>query len=322
MVPTMVIGSSMGSLVAAAWATGMSVGEMHERALRVRRKDIFQVAHTDVALRRMRASALYRKEPLDLLIRSIVGQRTFRNLIHRLVVNTVDIDSGMQVFWGLPGLEEAPVADAVFASCALPGILPPREIAGGFYVDGAVAENLPVRIAAATGRGPVIAVDVGSTSVLRAEVPSGGFSATYLRGLEIVMQIMMETQLKTWSGPPLLLVHPRVEHVSMFAFDQTRELLEEGHRATAAALARFEECLDEGATGIFPKKRVRIRVDRDRCVGCGTCVMHAPGVFRMDDTGKAEVIEPLQTWSPIDGSYVRNCPTYAITVRLAEPAAG
>src|SRR2546427_3437178 len=37
------------------------------------------------------------------------------------------------VFWGLDGLDEVPVRDTVFASCALPGYLPPREIRGRFY---------------------------------------------------------------------------------------------------------------------------------------------------------------------------------------------
>src|SRR5690606_35504428 len=110
---------------------------------------IFQVAHVDMALKRMRSPAVYRREPLDALIASLVGTRTFGDLARPLLINTVELNSGMQVFWGLPGLREARVADAVFASCALPGIFPPREIDGRWYVDGAVVENMPVQVAAA-----------------------------------------------------------------------------------------------------------------------------------------------------------------------------
>ncbi|HMV32787.1 MAG TPA: patatin-like phospholipase family protein, partial [Gemmatimonadales bacterium] len=151
--PGLVVGSSMGSLIAAAWASGMSIPEMTERGLAVRRKDIFQVAHVDMALKRMRAPAVYRREPLDALIDSLVGARTFDQLPRPLLINTVELNSGMQVFWGLPGLRHARVADAVFASCALPGIFPPREIDGRWFVDGAVTENMPVQIAAAQGEG-------------------------------------------------------------------------------------------------------------------------------------------------------------------------
>ena len=136
--PSAVIGSSMGSLVAAAWASGMDNAEMTARALAVRRRDIFQVAHADMAFKRMRAPAVYRREPLDHLIESLVGDVTFDQLPRRLLINTVELNSGMQVFWGLPGLRDAKVKDAVFASCALPGIFPPRQINGRWFVDGAL----------------------------------------------------------------------------------------------------------------------------------------------------------------------------------------
>jgi NTE family protein len=316
LVPSLVVGTSMGSLVAAAWATGMPIGEMTERGLRVKRRDIFQVAHVDMALKRMQSPAVYRREPLDNLIQSLAGDRTFEDLDRPLLVNTVELNSGAQVLWGLPGLRKVRVADAVFASCALPGILPPREIQGRHYVDGAVIENLPVQIAAMQRTSVVLAVDVGGSGALRAEVQEAGFAATYLRGYEIVMQTLMETRLREWRHPTLVLVHPRVEHMSLFAFGHNRELIDEGYRATAGVL---DSLGDQMEGGIYPKKRVEVRVDRSRCIGCGMCVMHSPAVFRMADDQRAEVIASVQTWSPLDGAYVRNCPTYAISVRLAPP---
>jgi NTE family protein len=223
--------------------------------------------------------------------------------------------------WGLPGLVDAKVADAVVASCALPGIFPPRVINGRTYVDGAVVENLPVRMAASLGSGPILAVNVGTTSVVRSSDETEGFAATYTRGLEIVMQTQIEGQLRGWQGPPLILVQPRVEHISMFAFDCNDELLEAGYRATAQALESLGGKLDAVPRGLHPTRRLRVLVDEERCVGCGACVVQAPKVFRLDARGKAEVHSPVQTWSPIDGAYVLNCPTYAISVRPEDSAA-
>ncbi len=62
-------------------------------------------------------------------------------------------------------------------------------------------------------------------------------------------------------------------------------------------------------------------VGRKRCVGCGVCVIQAPTVFRLDVRGKAEVLAPVQTWTPMDGAYVLNCPTDAIRVGASETAA-
>ena len=315
--PQLVVGSSMGSLVAAAWAAGMSIKEMTDRGLAVRRRDIFQVAHVDMAFKRLRSPAVYRREPLDALIHSLVGDLTFDRLKRRLLINTVELNSGMQVLWGLPGLRQARVADAVFASCALPGIFPPREIDGRWYVDGAVVENLPIQMAAFQGDGPVLAVDVGANSALRSNVQDDGFAAIYIRGLEIVMQTMVESRLRRWTSPPLVLVHPRVEHVSLFAFGHNRELIEEGYRATMDMLDALQEGFENDSQGIYPQRRVEVRVDRERCIGCGSCVMHAPWVFEMDPEGRARVVQPIQSWSPLDGVYVRNCPTYAISARLA-----
>jgi NTE family protein len=239
-VPSLVVGSSMGSLIGGAWATGMPLLEMEERALAVRRRHVFQVARVDMALKRMMAPAVYRHEPLDALIESLVGDRTFHDLAHPLLVNTVDLLTGQQVSWGLTGRRAVRVADAIFASCALPGIFPPREIEGHYYVDGAVVENLPVRVAATAGTGPIIAVNVAATSVTRTLAETEGFAATYIRGLEIVMQTQIESHLRDWAGPPLTLIEPAVEHVGMFSFHQTRELIDEGYRSTAEALDRAD----------------------------------------------------------------------------------
>jgi predicted acylesterase/phospholipase RssA/ferredoxin len=319
--PSLVVGSSIGSLIGAAWAAGASVDQMEARALAVRRRDVFQVARVDVALRRLLAPALYRREPLDQLVRGLIGDITFRQLARRLLVNTTDLHSGMQVMWGLPGLLDAQVADAVVASCALPGIFPPQVINGRAYVDGAVMENLPVRLAASLGEGPILAVNVAATSVLREAHETEGFAATYIRGLEIVMQTQIEGQLRDWQGPPLILVQPRVEHISMFAFDRTAELIEAGYRATAQTLDQMGATLQALPAGMHPVRRLRVLVDEERCVGCGACVVQAPKVFRLDARGKAEVHTPLQSWSPIEGAYVLNCPTYAISVRPEDSAA-
>ncbi len=317
--PQAVVGCSMGALIAAAWACRLTVPAMEERALKVVRTDVFRIAHIDMALRRMLSPAIYRREPLDHLIHSLVGDVTFRDLTRRLVVNTVDLNTGQQVLWGLPGLQDARVADAVFASCALPGILPPRAILGRFCVDGAVLENLPVRAALAISPAPIIAVDVGGTRVERKGVERKGFVATYSRGLEIVMQTMAEEHLTDWSEPPIVLVRPRVERVSMFAFNRTPFLLEEGYRAMNAALDALPHGLDQLPPGIHPQREVLVHVDRDRCVGCGACVARAPDVFEIGFDGLAVAKKEKVWWSPLGDHLLTVCPTNAIRAEQTWP---
>ncbi|HEX4601261.1 MAG TPA: patatin-like phospholipase family protein [Gemmatimonadales bacterium] len=318
LVPTQIVGSSVGALVGAAWAAGKSIAELREVAITLRRKDVFAVAHADMAFKRMRSPALFRREPLDALIARMVGSVTFQELRHALIVNTVDLNSGMQVFWGLDGLDDVGVHDAVFASCALPGYLPPREIRGRFYVDGATVDNLPVGTARILGADLIVAVDVSASNAFRADTQDEGFAAVFSRAAEIAMQSLLELRLREWTTPPIYYVHPRVEHISAFSFDHLRELVEEGYRATIAALDRPGEWPGAGDPGVYPRRAVTVRVQPERCIGCGACLVQAPaGMFVLDANRKAVVTRPNQEWSPIDGEFIRHCPTYAISARPA-----
>lgn len=321
-IPADVVGVSMGALVAASWAVGFAVDEIQSMAVSIRRRDIFRIAHSDMAFKRMQSPALYRFEPLENLVRGLVGEVTFGDLPRPLLIATVDINSGTYTIFGLPGTERVRVLDAVMASCALPGFFPPREIDGRFYVDGALVDNLPARLAAARGWNGVVAVDVGATSVLRADTQDEGFAAVFLRATEIVFQQAMERHLAAWSGPPLLLVQPRVEHIPIFSFDKARELIAEGERATRQALDQAGEAVRSAAGGIHPQRLVQVKVNRDRCTGCGACVALAPqGMFRLDGEGKAVGPDQPLRWSPVDGSFIRHCPTWAITARPAAAGA-
>ena len=316
--PTRIIGSSVGALVGAAWAGGMGIAKLREIAMSLRRKEVFAVAHADMALKRMRSPALFKREPLAQLIQRTVGDLTFQQLDPPVIVNTVDLNSGMQVFWGLPGLDDIRVADAVFASCALPGYFPPHEIGGRFFVDGAVVANVPFVAARALGPELIVAVDVSASSVLTADAQDEGFAGVFARATEILMQTLLEQRVRTWTTPPVYYIQPRVEHVTMFSFDHLREEVEEGYRATSAALERGDWPLP-GDVGIFPKRRVIVRVERERCIGCGACLVHGPqGLFVLDSERKAIVTQPDQEWSPMDGGYIRHCPTYAIIARPAK----
>lgn len=322
--PDLIVGTSIGALLGAAWAVEFTIPELEAVALSMKRHDVFALARADMAVRRLRSPGLYQTEPLENLLRGFLGDATFDDLRRRLIVASVDVNSGTMLYWGLPGLRRVAVADAVFASCALPGFFAPREIGGRFLVDGALADNLPVTLAAAQDVDGVVAVDVGSSSVLRAEVQEDGFAAVFARATEIVFQQMLETRLARWTSPAMLLVRPRVEHVPMFSFAHTRELMDEGYRAMAAALDQAEHAVRQAGGGIYPRRQVELKVSRERCVGCGLCVVLAPpGTFTMDAAGKAVAPQLPQTWSPASGDFLRHCPTYAITARPArEPAEG
>jgi len=75
----------------------------------------------------------------------------FRKLHRELYLIGTDLDSGAAVEFGAPGLEHVPISLAVQASAALPGLFPPVEIGGHYYVDGALNKTLHASVALKRG---------------------------------------------------------------------------------------------------------------------------------------------------------------------------
>jgi NTE family protein len=315
--PSLVAGTSIGSLIAAAYAVGMPVDEMERRAVALTKRDLFRIDHFHMVTRRMLSPSLYLPGPLDELVRDIVPEITFHQLRTPLFVNTVDLERGSQMVWGLPGLQDVPVADAVYASCALPGFFPPRVIAGRTCADGGVIDNLPASIAV-QGMDAVIAVDVGSTGLTTAmRIREKGFAAIYSRAAQIMMKSLQAVQLSSWAGPPLLLVRPPVWSYNWFSFAHTRRMIAAGYEAANDALDRTGDALMSSG-GVYPRRVIRLTVDRETCIGCRLCPSLAPDVMIMDEQGKAAVLEPLLEWSRADGAFVHQCPTSAIRVEVPD----
>lgn len=312
--PAVYAGTSIGSLIAAAHVSGMSIGDMADRALALRRRDLFRINHMGMLLERMHSPSLYLEEPLRLLCESVSPKGTFEELGTPLLVNTVDVAYGTRVVWGLPGLRDVPVLDAVYASCALPGFFPPGRVGGRHCIDGGTIDNLPAAIAS-LGMDAVIAVDVGTSELARRDdIAAQGFATIYMRAATIMMHALQQSALAEWQGPPMLLLRPQVSQHHWFSFANTAEIIEAGYLAASQTLDQLGDSLRTGH-GIYPRRMVGVSVDRGKCIGCGICAALAPGVMKMGRDGKAHVATPSLEWSPADGDFVQECPTEAITVQ-------
>jgi len=319
--PACYAGTSIGALIAAAYVRGMSLDEMESRALSLRKRDLFRINHVGMLLERMRSPSIYLEEPLRALCTSAIPRATFDDLSTPLLVNTVDVERGTQVVWGLPGLRDVRVDDAVYASCALPGFFPPGRVNGRLCIDGGTIDNLPVAIAAQQADA-VIAVDVGSSDLSHnTDASAQGFAATYMRAATVMMHALQVAPLTQWSGPPMFLIRPRLGHVGWLSFSHTPDVIAEGYRAARDALTQLPECL-AAKSGVYPRAAYRLSVDRDLCTGCGLCAAIAPYAMGLDARGKAYPTSEIVDWSSADGDFVRHCPTEAISAtRLTATAA-
>ena len=71
----------------------------------------------------------------------------FRQLSHKLYLVATDLDTGSSVAFGGPDTVHVPISRAVQASAALPGLFPPVEIDGRYFVDGALRKTLHASVA-------------------------------------------------------------------------------------------------------------------------------------------------------------------------------
>lgn len=308
--PAVFAGTSIGAMVAAATVAGMTPDELARRAESLRRRDLFRINHFGMLMERMKSRSIYLEEPLRDLCSSVIPEGTFDESPMPLLVNTVDLERGTQIVWGLPGLRDVSIRDAVYASCSLPGFFPPGKVDGRVCVDGGVIDNLPAAIAS-LNMDMVIAVDVGSSDLAKLpEIGQQGFATIYMRAATTMMHSLQQYPLSQWSGPPMLLIRPKVGR-DWLSFTNSVQHIREGYRAASRALEHFDS-YSEQPGGIYPRKRVELTVSREKCIGCGLCASLAPTYFGMDSSGKAFARTKVVEWSAADGDFIHHCPTLAI----------
>ena len=144
-------GTSMGGLIAALYAAGLSPDFMAEEALRMARPRRL-LGLVDRSLPRR---GLFEGRKVSEYIVSYLGDCTFEGLRVPLTMVAVDLNTGREVW-----LNQGRLVDAVQATIAIPGIFTPVERDDLTLVDGGLLNNMPVDVARHMGAEIVIAVDV------------------------------------------------------------------------------------------------------------------------------------------------------------------
>lgn len=144
-----IAGTSAGSIVGAAFATGMSIDEIIAMCGRVR---WLNTIRPSFSLRGILSSA-----PMGKFLRRELPVHRFEDLKIRFAAVGYDFESGKELVYKDTG----DLIFAVRASCAVPGIFEPLvDDSGKLFVDGGVVSQVPVEIVRAMGADVVIAVDL------------------------------------------------------------------------------------------------------------------------------------------------------------------
>lgn len=234
-----VVGTSIGSLIGSLIAHEMPLDEMERRARLLRKEHIIGVNRWAMMFNGIRQKSVFRAYPFRGFLEEVIPVRRFEELALPLSVNAVDLETGLAEWFGAGGRGDVSIAEAVYASSALPMFFPPAFIAGRHFVDGGVAEVLALSRAKERGADLVIAVDVGAGAAKDAlDIVSKGMVAIQHRVMDIVTYTRRQARLQLWAGPRLVYIRPRMDGYSTFDFDATDYFLEEGYRAASETLKR------------------------------------------------------------------------------------
>ncbi len=198
-------------------------------------------------------SGIFDNEKMHDFLEDILSVRgrsnDFRELDRKLVIVAVDIDTGETVRFGTNDLEHVPISRSVQASAALPGLYPPVEIDGRYYVDGALRRTLNASVALEEGIDLMIginplvpyAVDEQSENRKRKSLVDRGLPLVLSQTVRALIQSRMQIGIAKYaSGYPetdLLLLEPdrgddTIFFTNVFSFSDRHDLVEHAYQAT------------------------------------------------------------------------------------------
>jgi len=240
-----VAGSSVGSILGAAYASGAPLERIIEtcRTLRFR----------DIARWRVSRLGLASNHRLGALIERVFGSRQFEDLQIPLAVVATDLSSGEPVIF-----TQGNLVDAIRASCAFPGLFEPVEIGTRCLADGGLVAPVPTQAARYLGAQTVIGVSVGMQDG-RCGAPTNIFQV-----VARAVGAAQKHQLELWERHADLVLRPDVQFLAWDDFARADEAIEAGAAAALRALPRIEELLEQRANAEIPPEARRVLQKRNQ----------------------------------------------------------
>lgn len=239
-------GTSMGGIIAAAYAAGYSPTDLENEARKKTQTSELIKLIDPVPPRR----GLLKGNRVQDYLTDLLGDcKSFEDLEIPLVLNAVDLNSGELIYFS-----HGDLLPALFATICIPGVFPPIQYQGRCLVDGGVLNNLPIQPIRTLGADIVIAVDVESQfSCQSAEsnTKSGWpFSLTkFLFDLQKAEFLMVSklTQIHLKDNPADILIQPLIpDDINfIFGFPKGMSALEAGESAGEQAIPTILEYLNE-----------------------------------------------------------------------------
>jgi len=212
-----IAGTSIGGLLGAAYADGISVRELCDIGRQVRVRDLirFQRSSKDSP----------GNDRIGRFVREWFHASRVEDLCIPMAIVTTDVaTSAPRIF------THGPIELAIRASCAFPGLFPPVAYEGRLLADGCIAAPVPTAIAARMNSLCVLGVEVSSNTGSSAEVSRAG-------------QLRSPAE-RSWSQSADFLLEPAVQLIDWDDFESVDKARAAGAEEMRRLLPRVRELLD------------------------------------------------------------------------------
>jgi NTE family protein len=219
--PTLVTGTSAGSLVAAIYASGKNGKQLQHVA-----ETMEEVTIADWTLPLFNRG-MFRGDALAKYVNGQVNARLIQDMPLPLGIVATDLNSGQSMLF-----QRGDTGTAVRASSAVPAVFQPVKISGRDYVDGGLVSPVPVRAARKMGAELVIAVDISSPPDSNL---AGGTLDVLLQTFSIMGSSINSFELKDAD----VVVRPVLTGISSSDFSARKRSIEAGRQAMLQMLPQL-----------------------------------------------------------------------------------
>lgn len=215
-VPSEIVGTSMGGIIAACMAIGLKEVEIYEHI------KTFSSVSKWISLS-FSGNALVDNGKIEEIFESIFGLQKMKDTdIPLKLIATNLMNGNKKVF---DAKNDIYIKDALLATMAIPGIFTEHVIEGNTYADGFLCENLGIN---EVNYEHILAVDVLGKNSFENELPDNFFKTTnVLEMFEKSMRLLISNQSKTNiknSNKHITLIEPCTKEHNTYHFNKYKEL--------------------------------------------------------------------------------------------------
>jgi NTE family protein len=220
-----IAGTSVGSIIGAAFASGISAKELSEIALMLRFKHFARWT--------ISRYGLCNNDRIEVLLRKMMKVHTFEEMKIPLAIAATEFSTGEPAVF-----TAGPVIAAVRASCAYPGMFLPVEVNGRTYVDGMLAWAVPTTPLKKLGADRIIGLYLNANWI-KIRAPRHLFDV-----IGQCFSIAQERMSDAWKRDADLVIEPNVDGFEYDCFDRAKELLQLGEDSMRKVLPTVRSWLE------------------------------------------------------------------------------